>query len=240
MRLKVLGTGTCIPSLTRGSSAYLVAAGGQTVLIDAGPAVVRRLLEFGYTVNDIDIIVLTHFHVDHTADLSTFLFVCNYGTLPRVKPLLLVGGPGMHKFYRGLRALYPWVHPKSYPLLVKSMSTGVLEYEGLRIETKRMNHNRESIGARLSDGKSITFTGDTDYSRSVVALARRTDLLVADCSFPERKVQGHMNLNALQRVVDACEPGRVLLSHLYPDWDDFKGVLHSPFLIGEDGMEVAL
>jgi ribonuclease BN (tRNA processing enzyme) len=240
VRLKVLGTGTCIPSLTRGSSAYLVAAGGRTVLIDAGPATVRRLLEFGYTVNDIDIIVVTHFHVDHTADLSTFLFVCNYGAVARVKPLLLIGGPGMHKFYRGLRALYSWVQPKSYPLTTRSMPAGVLEHEGLRIETKRMNHNQESIGARISDGKSITFTGDTGYSRNLVALAHRTDLLVADCSFPERKAPGHMNLNALQRVVDACEPGRVLLSHLYPDWDNFEGVLHSPYLMGEDGMDLTL
>jgi len=240
MRLKVLGTGTANPTLARASSAYLVAAGGQNVLIDLGPAVVRRLLEFGHTVNDIDIILVTHFHVDHTADLSTFLFACNYGAVARVKPLLLIGGPGTHRFYRALRAVYPWVQPKSYPLRIKSMPAGVLEYEGLRIETKKMNHNPESIGVRLSDGKSITFTGDTDYSRSLVALARRTDLLVTDCSCPERKLPGHMNLEVLQKVVDACEPGKVLLSHLYPDWDDFRGVLHSPCLMGEDGMEVTL
>ena len=238
MRLKVLGTGTGIPSLRRGSSAYVVAGGNRTILVDAGPATVRRLLEFGYTVDDIDIIIVTHFHVDHTADLSTFLFVCNYGAVQRVKPLLLIGGQGIHRFYKGLLAVYPWLRPKSYPLVVKSMSAGTLESEDLLIRTKRMNHNPESIGVRISDGASITFTGDTDYSRSLVSLARHTDLLVSECAFPERKAKGHMNLAAVEKVVREAEPRRVLLTHLYPDWDDFQGVLHAPYLMGEDGLEI--
>ncbi len=238
MRLKVLGTGTCIPSLKRGSSAYVVTAGNRTVLVDAGPATVRRLLEFGYTVDDVDIVIITHFHVDHTADLSTFLFVCNYGLVRREKPLLLIGGRGMRRFYKGLLAVYPWLKPKSYRLLVKSMSAGVLEDEGLVIRTKGVNHNPESIGVRISDGASITFTGDTDYSRSLVALAHHTDLLVSECAFPERKAKGHMNLAVVEKVVRDAEPGRVLLTHLYPEWDDFQGLLHAPYLLGEDGLEI--
>ena len=42
----------------------------------------------------------------------------------------------------------------------------------------------------------------------------------------------------LQKIVDEANPKRVIISHLYPDWDDFRGVLHSPFLLGEDGMEI--
>jgi ribonuclease BN (tRNA processing enzyme) len=238
VRLKLLGTGTCIPSLTRGSAAYLVSSGGRAILVDAGPATVRRLLEFGYTVDDVDIIVVTHFHVDHTADLATFLFACNYGAVTREKPLLVIGGQGMHRFYRGLLAIYPWVSPKNYELTVKSMAVGILEDESLRIETKKTKHNRESIGVRIGDKKSITFTGDTDYSKSLVNLALNTDVLVAECAFPEKKVKGHMNLSVLDRVVREAGPGKVLLTHLYPDWDNFRGSLHAPYLMGEDGLEL--
>ena len=238
MRLKVLGTGTCIPSLTRGSAAYLVSSGDRKVLIDAGPATVRRLLEFDHTVDDIDIIVITHFHVDHTADLATFLFVCNYGVVRREKPLLIIGGQGMQRFYRGLRAVYPWVSPKSYTLTVRSMPAGTLDEGELRIQTKRTRHNKESIGVRIGVDRSITFTGDTDYSGSLVNLARRTDVLVAECSFPEKKVKGHMNLETLDRVVRAAKPGKVLLTHLYPEWDDYPGPLHAPYLMAEDGLEL--
>jgi ribonuclease BN (tRNA processing enzyme) len=238
VRLKVLGTGTCIPSLTRGSAAYLVFSGGRTILIDAGPATVRRLLEFGYTVDDIDIIVVTHFHVDHTADLATFLFACNYGAVMRKKSLLIIGGQGIHKFYRGLLAVYPWVSPKGYSLTLKSMPAGILEEENFRIETRRMKHNRESIGVRIGVKESITFTGDTDYSRNLIDLARHTDVLVAECAFPEKKVKGHMNLAVLNKVVHEAQPGKVLLTHLYPEWDNFREVLYAPYLMAEDGLEL--
>jgi ribonuclease BN (tRNA processing enzyme) len=240
MKLKVLGTGTSIPSLERCSSAYLLSCGDNLLLIDAGPAVVRRLLEYGYSVDMIDVVILTHFHVDHSADLSTFLFACNYGMIPREKPLLLIGGPGMHRFYRGLLAIYPWLAPKSYKLTVKSLPKGSLETGGLLIESVGMNHNPESIGVRISHNSSVTFSGDTGYTRKLGKLARHTDLLVTECAYPEKKAKGHMNLAALRRVVEEAKPRRVILSHLYPDWNVFGGIFHAPYILGVDGLEVEL
>lgn len=238
MKLKVLGSGTAVPSLKRLSSSYLVTAGETKVLVDIGPSVVRRLLEFGCSVNDIDIIALTHFHVDHTADLSTFLFAANYGAEQRRKPLLIVGGPGTHRFYKGLQVVYPWVLPIAYELTLKSMRGGRLELDSLSIEARRVSHNRESIALKIGASKSIIFSGDTDYSRNLVALASDADLMVAECAFPERKAKGHLNLAVLQRIVKESKVRRVILSHLYPEWEEFRGVLYAPFLLAEDGMEI--
>lgn len=240
MKLLVLGTGTAIPRIERGSSAYLVTARRVKVLVDVGPAVVRRLLERGYEVDDVDVIVLTHFHVDHTADLSTFFFACNYGRVSRVKPLTIIGGKGVAGFYRRLRAAYPWIEPKSYDLAVKRLVNDSLTIAGLTIRTTPVKHNPESIAVRLEQKRSIAFSGDTDVSANLVKLAEKADLLVAECAFPERKVKGHLNLAALDTIVQKAGPGRVILTHLYPDWDTYRGVLHAPYLLGEDGMEIEL
>jgi len=72
------------------------------ILIDIGPSVVRRLMEYGYTTNNVDMIVLTHFHPDHTVDLATFLFASNYGDVTREKPLVLLGGKGLDTFFRNM------------------------------------------------------------------------------------------------------------------------------------------
>jgi ribonuclease BN (tRNA processing enzyme) len=208
------------------------------ILIDVGPSVVRRLLEYGFTTRDIDVIILTHFHVDHTADLSTFLFASNYDVEARAKELSVLGGDGLHDFYRGLLAVYPWLLPRSYEISLREMSKGTLNKGGLVITTAQMEHNNESIGVRVEERKSVTFSGDTDYTKNLVELASGTDLLIAECSFPERKVDGHLNLEILQKIVDEANPKRVLISHLYPEWDDFSGVLHAPYLLGEDGMEI--
>lgn len=238
MKIRILGTGTCVPSLQRCSSSYLVQTKQLNILIDVGPSVVRRLLEYGFTTRDIDVIILTHFHVDHTADLSTFLFASNYDVEARAKELSVVGGDGLHDFYRGLLAVYPWLLPRSYEISLREMSKGTLNKGGLVITTAQMEHNNESIGVRVEERKSVTFSGDTDYTKNLVELASGTDLLIAECSFPERKVDGHLNLEILQKIVDEANPKRVLISHLYPEWDDFSGVLHAPYLLGEDGMEI--
>jgi ribonuclease BN (tRNA processing enzyme) len=239
MKVRFLGTGTSVPSLKRLSSSYLVSTERQRFLVDVGPSVVRRLLEEGFTVDDVDGVMITHFHVDHTADLSTFLFACNYGATVRRKPLAIVGGQGIVRFFRGLKAVYPWIAPKSYRLTLHSLPTGSLEVEGATIETTRVNHRRESIAVKITEkGKSVVFSGDTAYSRNLERIAGGVDLLVAECAFPHRNSEGHSNLTVVEKMVSRAQPRRVILTHLYPEWDDYPGVLHTPCLLGEDGMEM--
>ncbi len=248
MKLKILGTGTATPSLQRVSSSYLLSTGWGKILVDIGPSVVRRLLEYGYTTDDIDLIALTHFHPDHTVDLATFLFASNYGSTQRKKPLILLGGNGLQDFFDNFVHVYRWLAPVGYKLSVKSLPGGRLPLGTISIKTSGSNHNPESILLRVEErknrarqaAKSVVFTGDTDFSKELVALAARADLLVSECSFPEKKVKGHLNLPALQRIVQAAKPRRVILSHLYPDWQGFDGVLQAPLSLGFDGLELEI
>ncbi len=240
MKLKILGTGTANPSLQRLSSSYLLLTAWGTILVDVGPSVVRRLLEYGCTTDQIDMIVLTHFHPDHTTDLATFLFASNFGDVPRKKPLFLLGGRGLEKFFARFVRLYRWLAPTGYDLHLRSLPAGALQLDGLLLRTCQVNHNPESIGVRADENKGVVFSGDTGHSKNLVALAADSDLLVCECSFPARRVPGHLNLSDVQRMVKEARPKRVILSHLYPEWDTFKGVLHDPLLLGVDGLEVDL
>jgi ribonuclease BN (tRNA processing enzyme) len=241
MIVKILGTGTAVPSLRRLSSAYLLSTDSGRMLIDVGPSVVRRLLEAGHKVNDIDAIMLTHFHPDHTADLSTFLFASNYGGPERRTPLTLAGGRGLPIFYRRLARLYPWVLPNRYELLVKVLKGSIWRVGNVSITCAPMNHREESIGIRVEEaGKSVVFSGDTDYTPALTDLAADADLLVVECAFPERKMKGHLNLETLLPIIGEANPKRVILSHLDPEWEDYKEPLPAPLLLGEDGMEIDL
>jgi ribonuclease BN (tRNA processing enzyme) len=239
MKVKILGTGTAVPSLKRLSSSYLVTAGWGNILIDVGPSVVRRLLEFGYKVEEIDIIIITHFHPDHTADLVTFLFACNYGESERRKPLTIVGGKGIRAFCRKLSELYPWIVPLHYRLQIKTLPRGTWRIKDGSVTTTGMKHREESIGVRLEEkGKSVVFSGDTEYTPALARLAYRADLLVVECSFPVTEAKGHLNLAGLLSIVGASNPKMVLMSHLYPQWQEFDGPLPAPLLLAEDGMEI--
>jgi ribonuclease BN (tRNA processing enzyme) len=170
-------------------------------------------------------IILTHFHPDHSVDLATFLFASNYGDVKRDKPLKLLGGNGLDGFFRKYVRLYRWLAPVGYELTITSLPTGNLSLGPVTIRTAKANHNPESIALRVEEKRSVVFTGDTAYSRHLVDLAQQSDVLVAECSFPERKVRGHLNLATLQRIVNKARPRQVILSHLYPDWDRFQKAL---------------
>ncbi|MCX7858084.1 MAG: ribonuclease Z [Deltaproteobacteria bacterium] len=238
VKIKFLGTGTSCPTLERVSSSYLLYVGEKKLLIDIGPSVLRRLIEHGLNVNEVDLIVLTHFHVDHSGDLPAFLFACNYGLEPRRRPLYLLGGDGIKQFFRNLCNCYPWIKPKHYDLQVLRVVNESYLWNEVKIITKRVNHNRESIALRLDMGVSLVFSGDTDFSRNLIELSSGVDLLVVECSFPERKVKGHLNLHTLRKMIDKAKPKQVIISHLYPEWDKRMRDSSIPCIIAYDGLEI--
>jgi ribonuclease Z len=197
VRVTILGTGTATPSLHRSSPSYLVSTAGATILVDVGPSVVRRLLETGHGVNDVDVIVLTHFHPDNPGDLAAFLFAANYGVERRRRDLILVGGRGVRLFFRRLARVYPWIVPTLYRLTVRALPHGTMRAGAVRITTTPMRHKDESIGVGIEEGTGGRLLRRHRFDARFSDPRSRADLLVAECSFPERKLEGHLNLAAL-------------------------------------------
>jgi len=208
------------------------------------------MLDTGITYRDIDLLLYTHIHPDHTADLIPILFASKYADLPREKDLLCIGGPGFEHFFNQLKKIYGrWIESRSYRLTVSEVSSKPLLFKDLKIFSKPMAHMPESVGYRieLDDGKSVALSGDTDYNRDLVELAHEVDLLVLECSFPEgRKVEGHLTPSLAGRIASESRCKRLLLTHLYPPCDEidivgqcgeaFKGEI----ILGEDLKRISL
>lgn len=74
IKLQVLGSGGPESGDKRASSAYLVWIDGKSrILIDFGAGASLRFEEVNAKISDLDIILLTHLHVDHTADIPALL-----------------------------------------------------------------------------------------------------------------------------------------------------------------------
>ena len=78
MELIVIGSGTGVPSLRRGSPALALKAAGRLLVLDLGPGTLRALLRLGLNFSAIDVLALTHLHPDHVGDLIPFLFATRY------------------------------------------------------------------------------------------------------------------------------------------------------------------
>lgn len=73
MKITLLGTGTPAPSLNRQSSGYLFEIGNDIIVMDHGPGAHQRLLEAGYSANDVTHCFITHHHYDHMMDYPRLL-----------------------------------------------------------------------------------------------------------------------------------------------------------------------
>ncbi len=248
--LIIIGSGTGIPSLKRGSPGLVVLSDSSTLLIDSGPGALRKMLEVGITYQDIDVLLYTHIHPDHVSDLVHVLFVCKYADLPREKELLCIGGPGFKSYFERLKNLYgSWIEPLSYRLTIKEISQEPLLYRDMRIISKPMAHISESVGYRIkfNDGKSMAISGDTDYCQNIIDLASEVDLLVLECSFPDgKKVEGHLTPSLAGRIAIESRCKKVLLTHLYPVCDQFdivkqcKQVYRGQVILGEDLLRIQI
>lgn len=106
--VEVLGSGGPIADDERASAGYLVWIDGEArLLIDAGGGVFQRFGASGAKVSDLDAILVSHFHVDHTSDLPAILKSGFFE--PRRAPLSFVGpaaGPSFPGAADFLSALY--------------------------------------------------------------------------------------------------------------------------------------
>jgi ribonuclease BN (tRNA processing enzyme) len=75
LSVMVLGSGGPVATAKgRASAGYLIFTDGKPrILMDAGGGTFQRLAKSGVNIKDLDLVLLSHLHIDHTADLSSII-----------------------------------------------------------------------------------------------------------------------------------------------------------------------
>ncbi|MEQ9619260.1 MAG: ribonuclease Z [Deltaproteobacteria bacterium] len=227
MKLYVLGSGTCIPYAKRGSSGYALELSGNKLLLDCGSGTTGKLAKAGVSYLNIDHILLSHLHPDHTGDLVPFLFATKYAYgSKREKPLSLWGGEGFINFFDALKNAYDdWILPDN--MTVNELETGKTEFDGFNIISSPTPHMEGSLAFRVEENdKSVVYSGDTDYSDELIELAADTDLLIIECSLPDEasKRKGHLTPGEVAAIINKSGAKKIVVTHLYPICDEARVV----------------
>jgi len=222
MKLYILGSGTCVPYERRGSSGYALKLSKSTLLLDCGNGTTWKLGRVGINYLEVDHIFFSHFHPDHTADLIPFLFATKYTKQSnREKPLCIWGAEGFKVFFSALEKAYDgWIVPDCLDL--GEIEEGIMKFDDFTLSVRKTLHIESSLAYRIeSEGKSLVYSGDTDYSESLIELARDADTLIIECSMPDGlKVKGHLTPNEVVRIANESKAKKVIISHLYPICDE--------------------
>ena len=248
----ILGSGTCVPSLTRSSCSVLVQSGNQRLVFDTGPGTMRRLLEAGVTIFDITAIFYSHLHPDHTAELVPFLFATKYpGTHTRRVPLKIIAGKGFSDYFDGLISIYgEWIMLEDDMFEIIELDiTRPDQYSigDITVASAPVDHREESLAYKITgpDKTSLVYSGDTDFSENLIRLSKGADILVCESAMPdENKMPGHLTPSLAGEIASRAGVETLVLTHFYPECDESdianecSRTYSGKIILAEDLMEI--
>jgi ribonuclease BN (tRNA processing enzyme) len=239
--VQVLGSGGPELQDKRASSSYLIWQDGQArVLVDAGGGSALRFGESGAQMSQLDVVLFTHFHVDHSADFSALIKSSWFEE--RKRPLPIYGPPGndfmpattefvadlfgaRHGAYRYLsELLVPEEHSsyKMQPHNVLAGSTPVAVFRSGNLAVHAVNVIHGAVPAlawRVEvGGKIVVLSGDTNgEGQGLPRLAENTDLFIAHNAVPEGAAgierRLHMPPSRIGQISAEAHVKRLVLSH---------------------------
>jgi len=243
MHLQFVGCGDAFGSGGRFNTCFHLVGREINALIDCGATSLVSMNKLAINRNDINLIVVSHFHADHVGGLPFFILEANY-ILGREQALTIVGPPGLKARYAELiENSFPGAKnlELKFPLMLRELEIGRRSQVGsLRIMPFHVEHDDRAgpcLGFRFeAEGKVIAFSGDTEWTDALVDIGHEADLFICEAFTRDKPVPTHLTLSALERRLGQIRPKRLVLTHMSDDMLARRAEI--PFETAEDGMIV--
>lgn len=215
MKVTILGSGSFISDLNHFGPSYLVEHNGKKILVDAGQGAVIQLLKLGINPEDLDYILITHFHADHVLDLAALIISRKIAS--RWKELngklTIVGQKGTGEKVKEILAAFCDSAPEFYDVIENEE----VEIDGLSIRSYKVIHkDLDAVCFRLElNGKNIVFSGDCVMCDGIIEASKNADVLIIDASLPKTMENNiHINSEQIGKLCAENDVKKVVLSHL--------------------------
>jgi ribonuclease BN (tRNA processing enzyme) len=220
--VQFLGSGDAFASGGRFHACLHLDGGAEPLLIDCGATTLVALKRAGIDPASIGWVALSHLHGDHFAGLPWLILDGQFAG--RTRPLVIAGPMGTReRFERTFEALYPGATARK-----RTFNTSFVEFAertpcelGPALVTPfevRHQSGAPSYALRIEYGaKVISYSGDTEWTDSLIDVAEGADLFVCECNFFDKQGPGHLDYRTLveKRAQLGCE--RIVITHMSED-----------------------
>jgi ribonuclease Z len=228
LEILFLGTGNAFAAEGSAFNSFLL---NGRFLSDSGPTAMQQIRRAKVNPDEIDVILVSHFHADHFFGLP-FLFL-EFWRRQRSNDLVIAGPPGIEEraemlFETGFPAMP--VRPNGYRRRYIEVRDGMeCEVQGLEFTAAQVEHVAAltCFGYRAHvGGRTLMYSGDSRMCNGLLRLAPGAEVLVLDCSNGGDPV--HMSQTDVNVVrQNAPEEATTIVTHLdgFPPALELNGVL---------------
>ena len=244
MQLQFVGCGDALGSGGRFNTCFHVTGERVNFLIDCGASSLPALKRQGIARDDIDLILITHFHGDHFGGLPFLLLDAQFTR--RTRPLVIAGPQGIEtRLTQVMEALFEHSSKtkQRFELSVMALTPEEKRSFGAVDVTPFPVVHGESGGPFLAyrveaEGRVIAYSADTEWTETLIPAARDADLFIAEAYYYDKIVKNHLSLKTLEAHLPEIRPKRLVLTHMS---DDMLGRLDTlDYTAASDGMIVKL
>jgi ribonuclease BN (tRNA processing enzyme) len=244
MRLRFVGCGDAFGSGGRGNTCFHVTGSEVNFLIDCGASALPAMKRLDIARDDIDLILITHFHGDHFAGLPFFLLDAQFSR--RSRPLVIAGPTGLKlRLTQVMEALFEHASstkPKFDLQLVELTAGQDRRIGAVNVTPYPVVHGLSGgpfLAYRVAaEGRVIAYSADTEWTEALIPLGRDADLFIAEAYTYDKIVRNHLSLTTLEAHLAAIGPKRLVLTHMSDDMLTRLSIL--PYDAAHDGMIVDL
>lgn len=224
MQFRFIGSGDAFGSGGRFNTCFQLTGERTNVLIDCGASSVIAMKQQGISHNDIDAIFFTHYHADHFGGLPFLMLDAQFFS-KRTKPLTIAGPAGLATWYgRVMETAFPGSSgtKQKFDLTMTEIAPGeTREIAGVTVTAAQAIHGNPGgpfLSLRLeAEGRSVAYTGDTEWTDDLVGLAKGVDLFVTEAYFRDKPVKLHLDLATIEAHLPEIAPKRLILTHMSDD-----------------------
>lgn len=222
MKITVIGYYGAYPEAGKATSGYLLEHNGKSTLIDCGSGVLSRLQNFR-SLEDLDSLVLSHYHSDHIGDVYCMhyaMMILNHMG-KRKKPFNIYSLGSDPKFETLSYGQHCIAHPVE--------NGSVEDINGVKFTFISTNHPVPCLGMRMEcDGKVIGYTADSSWTNNLIEIAHNNDLLLCECNlfnYQKGIISGHLTAGEAGKLATEAVVKKLVLTHL-PHHGEFKNLVN--------------
>ena len=213
MRLTILGNNGPFPAPGGATSGYLLSSGETRICFDLGSGTLQRLTAL-MPPEDLDALVLSHWHYDHCADVLPLIFRLEACA---EQPLHVYAPVDENSLVRKAvqacsKIVLHDVEPGDSPLIA-----------GLQVSIHAARHPVPAVMYRVEgEGKAFCYTGDTNTVEGLREFADHADFLLADGLFTDAawaEGKPHLSARHVAELAKAAHVRRFVITHLNPTID---------------------